>query len=340
MEDVRAFTVGDEAFFLGVVALLNSLRITGNTMPVTVLDAGLAPWQRTLLEPHCELVRARGGVAAYLLKVDAPMAADADITLMLDSDIIVTGSLAPVVESAAAGQVCTYSNQEDQTRWFAEWQELFELRAPLRRQPYVNSGAVAVSQALKPGFLPRWAELCERMVGEPVMSKATTGRDYPFWLADQEALNALLQSELAPEEVVCIRPPGMIIGPTYLARTRVDDRLALACSWEGEPVTMLHAVGMIKPWQPRASRELRRTAYLTCLRRALAGPDLEVRVPPDRLPVWLRPGAAARAVSRVLNTYDVAARRTRPLRRRYGLGSGRAPAGRPRRTSPTERGRR
>ena len=113
MTDVRAFTMGDQGYFVGIVALLNSLRITGNAMPLTVLDVGLAPWQRDLLEPHCDLVRARPGVNIFLLKTDAPRTSGADVTVILDSDLLVTGSLAPMVDAAAAGKVCAYQDVSD-----------------------------------------------------------------------------------------------------------------------------------------------------------------------------------------------------------------------------------
>ena len=327
MDDIRAVTMGSAPYFLGVVALLNSLRITGNTMPLLVLDTGMEAWQRELLAAHCEISPARPGVAPYLQKPNAASLSGADITVFLDSDIIVTGPLTSMVEAAASGKVAIFTNQEDDQRWFAEWHELFALRAPLRRAPYMNSGAVALSRVQLPDLLPRWAELCERMVGEPVMSLATTGRDYPFWLADQDALNALLQSEVPADSVVCFEPPGMILGPTDLSRTAVDDLASLACSWGGQPVTLLHAVGLVKPWQRRARRELRRTAYLACLRRALSGPDLELRVPTRHLPLWLRPGLSATAAAWVLHGYDAVARPTRTHRQRLGLASGRPAVG-------------
>jgi hypothetical protein len=109
---VRAVTMGSAPYFLGVVALLNSMRLTGNGMPLLVLDTGMEPWQRAVLEPHCTVLPARAGVAPYLQKPAAALAAGPDITLFLDSDIIVTGSLAPMVEAAAAGQVWICVNQE------------------------------------------------------------------------------------------------------------------------------------------------------------------------------------------------------------------------------------
>lgn len=328
MHDIRAFTMGDERYFLGMVALLNSMRISGNTMPLTVLDVGLAAWQRDLLDPHCELLRARPGANVFLMKMDAPLASGADIVLLLDSDIIVTGPLAPMVDPAAAGRVCAYGDQMAEQRWFAEWEDLFGLRAPLREgEMYVNAGALAVSTTQMPDLLPRWAEMCERVSDRPMLWEAPGPTD-PLWLADQDPLNALLMSEVPPDSVVRYGLPGMILGTRNLAETRVLDAGELRCSWRDGPVTLLHAVGRLKPWQPRAQREYRRTAYTTCLRRALAGPDLVVRVPTAHLPSWLRPGATSAATGWALHGYDVVARRSRPLRRRLGLSSGQPPVAR------------
>ena len=48
------FTVSTHRFFLGTVALLNSLRLTGNAGELVVLDAGLTPDERELLERSSE----------------------------------------------------------------------------------------------------------------------------------------------------------------------------------------------------------------------------------------------------------------------------------------------
>ncbi len=325
MHDIRAFTMGDAGYFLGVVALLNSLRLTGNAMPLTVLDVGLEAWQRAQLEPHCDLVSARSGVSVYHLKAHAPMASDADIVLMLDGDVIVTGSLSPMVDAAAAGKVCAYGDQMAEQRWFPEWTHLLGLRAPLRRGPYVNAGAIAVSTARMPGFLPRWTEVCGRVAGAPTMEHSALGADDPLWLADQDPLNALLLSEVPSDQVVAYGYPGMVIGAENLARAKVVDAQRLRCTWQGEPVTLLHAVGRLKPWHRRASRELRRTAYTTLLRRVLAAPDVELRVPSAHLPRWLRPGPAGATVAWALHAYDVGARGSRPVRQRLHLSSGRPP---------------
>jgi hypothetical protein len=49
--DVTFHTVSDNAFFPETVALLNSLRLTGNNGPLVVLDHGLTQAQRERLAP-------------------------------------------------------------------------------------------------------------------------------------------------------------------------------------------------------------------------------------------------------------------------------------------------
>jgi hypothetical protein len=44
--EVTHYTVSDHRYFLGTVALLNSLSLTGTVGELVVLDAGLRPKQR------------------------------------------------------------------------------------------------------------------------------------------------------------------------------------------------------------------------------------------------------------------------------------------------------
>src|SRR5215207_7961449 len=46
------YTVANARHFIGVVALLNSLRLAGHTEPIRLMDAGLTDEQRTLLANH------------------------------------------------------------------------------------------------------------------------------------------------------------------------------------------------------------------------------------------------------------------------------------------------
>src|SRR5205823_2574176 len=55
------YAVADRNYFIGAVALLNSLRLVGHDEPLFLIDAGLTPAQRQLLAPHVRLVAAPEG---------------------------------------------------------------------------------------------------------------------------------------------------------------------------------------------------------------------------------------------------------------------------------------
>ena len=320
MDAIRAFTISDENYFLGTVGLLNSLRRTGHDLPLTVLDRGLAAWQLDLLEPHCEVRRRPSDRSPMLRKLDAPLATDADGVLLLDSDIIVAGSLAPLLGPMAQGRVVACADHAID-RWFPEWASLFALEAPLRHGAYLNSGAVAISRALRPGVLERWRELCDVVHLHKADDVGPRPRTDPLWTSDQEAMNALLLSEVPEEHVRRLTDTTMVLGDD-LARTRLRDPRTLRCTHDGQPVTLLHAIGRVKPWQARARRELRPTAYASCLREVLARPGDGVHVPVSRVPLWLRRGPAGIAFTSTLHTYGRLAQASRPLRRAVGLSPG------------------
>ena len=53
---VGFFTIADATYFVGLVALVNSLRLQGHADPITVLDLGLQAEQREVLQAECDLV--------------------------------------------------------------------------------------------------------------------------------------------------------------------------------------------------------------------------------------------------------------------------------------------
>ena len=154
-------TLAGADYFLGVVALLNSLRKTGHEQELVALDRGLTREQRELLEPYATLVRLPEEVAArsLLAKPVFHQYVSADVVVWLDADIIVTGSLERVVDCAAAGTICIYPDDRP-SRWFGAWHSAFGLRAPLRPQVYVNAGAFAIRSDRQAQLAPRWEELC------------------------------------------------------------------------------------------------------------------------------------------------------------------------------------
>jgi hypothetical protein len=290
-DPVRFFTISDARHYPGLVALVNSLRLQGHGEPITVLDLGLHDAQREALGAECDLVTPppHSPRHPWLLEPQACMLRDAEIVVYVDADVIVTDPLGSIIDAARDGRICVFTDIPP-TRWFAEWEQIFDLAQPPRRQPYVNAGFLAFSSTAFPDLLPRWFECCDRLVAQPTYLD-TGSLDSPTALSSQDALNAILMSEVAPDRIAFQRAEAEAQGPDQLARTRVVDLDRLSCRIDDHPTTLLHAWGSPKPWEPAAAQGLRRSAYLRCLRRLLSADDVAVPVPPPSVPMWLRPGA-------------------------------------------------
>jgi hypothetical protein len=52
---ITFFTIYNEAYFPGLVGLINLLRLVGHDSPIVVGDCGLTPEQRAVLADHCTL---------------------------------------------------------------------------------------------------------------------------------------------------------------------------------------------------------------------------------------------------------------------------------------------
>lgn len=312
-DTARIYTLADRRYFVGLVALLNSLRLTANEQELVVLDCGLEESQRARLGAHAEVVRlppdvARRNVLAkpYVHELASP----AEIVVWIDSDVVVTGGIGPIVEAASRGRIGVFPVDwpEQRGRLRLEWPDLFSLREPLRPQTYVNAGFYALSTARWPAFLERWWELCSG-IPDGVTFHGDIDAN-PLWAGDQDAFNALLMSEL-PETATGLLPETGAVFPPDMERVRILDRERLVCSIEGAPVTMLHYSWVPKPWAPHAWRRMRRPlddAYARLLPRILFAGDVPLALEPHEVPAWLRDGVAGAAARRW-----VAA--ARPLRR-------------------------
>jgi hypothetical protein len=300
------FTVGDERFFPGVVCLLNSLRLSGNDVRLVILDLGLTDQQRRRLSPHVQLVDAPPEVREQpvLLKPFAHLLDPQGTVVMIDSDMIVTRPLDPVLELADAGSVCLFGDPDD--RWFAEWEEAFGLSAPPRRQGYLNAGFIALSTHHWPKLLGRFWEACRR-IPDDALRGAGGAYEQPFWNADQDAINALLMSEVSADAVVEL-PPVESPSPDELDDVTIVDERTLACEHRGHRPYLLHYWGGPKPWQPQAWMRATDNAYVRLMPRVLFAPDVPVRMRPAELPIWLRPGLAGRASLAVLSAVNRGAR--------------------------------
>jgi hypothetical protein len=290
------YTIADAGFFPGLVALLNSLRLTGNAGELVALDRGLTSAQRELVEGHVSLVdlpEAPAGSPLLLKPYPGVVGASGTIVLV-DSDMIVTRSLAEIAALAGDGRICAFPDPlPHRGRWFADWEHLLELRAPLRRRTYLNSGFLALSTDHWPDLLGRWWELCGRAPREQVFGRF----EQPFWAGDQDVLNAILASEV-PEEALAELPAEGEAYPEELLETVVVDERTLRCEFRGQPVSILHYALSPKAWERKALVRLRDDAYVRLLPRLLFRDDVAVRLEPKSVPLWLRPGGRARTVVR------------------------------------------
>jgi len=287
------FTVSDSRFFVGTAAMLNSLRLSGNDGELVVIDAGLTEEQRKRLERAATLVDVPPDVASghpLLVKPTADLFRKG-IIVLIDSDMLIVGRLDEAVAAARDGKIFVYPDHEATAeRRFELWEGAFDLASPLRPRRYVNAGLVALATDHWPHFFERWRSACARV---PV---AAIGRDpkNPFSRGDQEVLNALLMSEIS-DDAQHVGAEGQSLHPDVLRDVEVVDEERLACLYGGQPPTILHYSLAPKPWELRAWRRLRTTdAYVRVFPRVAFRDDLAVRLRPDEVAPWLRPGRLAR----------------------------------------------
>jgi hypothetical protein len=298
---VTFYTIANHRFFLGAVALLNSLRVTGHSGELVVLDVGLVPSERELLEDHARVVASPKPIESHptMMKPYPHFFEPSGTVVAIDSDILVTGSLGEVFELADQGKICAYPDTPTvRNRWHAEWEQTLKLRSPLRHEVYVNAGFVVFSTTHWPQLLERWWNVCQLVPGDQAY-----GHETIFNAGDQDALNALLMSEISRDNVALL-PEAQA---AFAGDVTVEDLDTLRCSANREQKTILHYLDSPKPWEPTGWLRLAATDYVRLMRRLLFAPDVPLRLDPNQVPVWLRPtrrgeltlralGAANRAV--------------------------------------------
>jgi len=319
--EVTYYTVANDKFFVGVVCLVNSLRLTGNEGEIVVLDQGLTSEQRSLLEGHATLVTEEaifGDTVSderrvFLAKPYPRVMRPTGIVVIIDSDVIVTSSLSPAMEAAREGRITAYPNPRS-VRVFEEWRSIFDLGSPLRDQPYVGAGFLAFSMDHWPSLLDRWWECCLAVADG-------RGNDVPQAVEqlDQDALNALLMSEF-PAKALEIRPMEESASFSPLNEAKLIDAKTLRCRMRGLSPALLHHAGTGKPWEGYAWVHLRRNPYVLLIPRVLFWDDVPLRLGVRSVPLWLRPTVLGRGASMLLGSLNaLKARLILPLWRRVPI---------------------
>jgi hypothetical protein len=283
------YTVSEAGFFPGTVALLNSLRLTGHRGPLVVLDAGLTSTQRKRLEEHATVVDIPVDMLnlpptlkpfPFLVGASGPI-------VIIDSDMIVTASLAPALALADQGKICLFPDPPvDRGRWFAEWEEAFSLAATPRHQTYLNSGFVALSTERWPDLLERWWKACCVIPADRVF----TDEDQLFRDGDQDALNAILMSEIEPDAVAVLPENGELYADDS-GEAVIADESRLLCYNRGEAVSIVHQILRPKAWSPSGWRRILWSpddVFVRLLPRVVLAEDVELRLDAGEVPWWLR----------------------------------------------------
>ena len=289
------YCVCDERYFLGAVGLLNSLRLLGHTEQVFLLDCGLSDEQRELLAPQVTLVAGPRDSPPWLAKTIAPLRHPARLMVLVDTDMIATRSLAPLIEEASAGRVVAFRDR--QQRFFGEWGELLQL-GTARRQPYVSSGLVFLERSLGTEVLRLMDDRRGSVDFERTFWRRNE-RTYPFLYADQDVLNAILATRVEPDRLVAL-DDRLEATPPYRG-LRLIDEATLRCAYrDGAEPYVLHQF-VRKPWLERMYHGI----YSRMLVRLLLGDDVAVRVRESDVPLRMRRGALARAGRTLVNAQDL-----------------------------------
>ena len=281
---IAFYCVADDRYFLGAVALLNSLRVLGHADPVLVLDCGLNPAQREMLAPQATLVDPSTDTPPWLQKTVAPLRYPADVMVLLDADMIVTRSLSPLIEEASRGRLVAFRNPID--RFVPEWGEMLQLgRIP--RRPYVCSGAVCVDRSLGTQVLSLLEDRQEMIDFQQTYWRRNVA-SYPFLFGDQDVLNAVIAARVDGDHLIAL-PERLAATPPF-DDLRLLDETTLRCSYaDGTEPHLLHQYLPSKPWLEPAHHGV----YSRLLRRLLIRSDVAVKVPEAEVPRRLRNGALA-----------------------------------------------
>lgn len=292
------YCVADERYFLGAVAVLNSLRLHGHREPLYVCDVGLTERQRALLAASATVVPAPPGRAPWLAKTVAPLLHPAPVMVLIDTDMLVTRSLAELVDGAGDGVIAA---RNDRPRHVDAWGELLDLPRP-REQEYVSSGLVVLGGSTGTRVL----ELLDDRQGRVDLDRTLFGRaqaDYPFLYPEQDVLNAILAGPIERERLRVLDARLAPYPP--FAGLRLTDLDRAECAYrDGERPFVLHHFGR-KPWLEPIYHGL----YSRLMARLLLGDDVALRAPEDLVPLRMRSGLRARVARARADVVDVTRRR-------------------------------
>jgi hypothetical protein len=287
----RAFyTLGSGPYFLGLVALINSLRLLEHAEPIFVLDCGFTELQRELLSAEATIVPLVEPVFPPLAKAVAPLLHPARQMILIDADMIVLRPLSRLIEQATEGRVVAFADPVSH-RHDPRWSTLLGL-PELRRQPYVNGGFLIFSDASLP-VLEEFNEFCREL--DPRNSAFESGSPAnPFYYLDQDVFNAVLGTRFRREQVV-INEQRLAPHPPFDGLALKERRHTYA---DGTEPFLLHHARPRKPWLTHS----RSTVFSRRFTQLVDAPGLPLTPPIDLVPWRLRRTGARAAVARIYSS--------------------------------------
>jgi hypothetical protein len=310
--DCAFFTISDSRFFLGAVALVNSIRLVGHSEPIFLVDAGLTPEQRDFISNHVTLITGPEGVPPMLMKVVGPREYPAAVAILLDADSIVLRQLSELIVAAREGRLVAFvDNEPTHDRFFSEWQQALGL-GPLRRRPYLASGHMIVPDSLSRRLLDPWQEGQTKIdIGRTLLGRGKLSD--PFYFPDMDVFNAVAAAHLEPDEVVMLEHRLAPSQPFKGLRLIDTDRLLCSYPDGVRPFLLHHILG--KPWL----KATRTNVYSLLLPRLLLAPDVVLQLEPEQVPLRLREGWLASADRHRANVQAFVYAETRRQLGRFGV---------------------
>ena len=287
--------------------MVNSLRLAGNEGEVVVADLGLLYEQRERLRRVATVVSLdEDPKHPVLAKATADLFCSG-VIVVVDSDVMIVRALDDLVDCARAGKIVVFPDHwKTRSRRFSEWESVFELTSPLRPRRYVGSGCLVVSVDQQPAFFDRWRRACRSLPADEIAMRGLGGPPAgPFELGDQDALNALLMSEVPDEEQFVVPSESQSVLPDALQDVEILDERSLKTRYRGETPAVLHYALTPKAWEQQAWRRVRRDdAYLRLFPRLAFAPDVAMRLQASEVPIWLKPGGIGRRAAVVIGALN------------------------------------
>lgn len=293
MDSLAFYCVCDSAQFLGLVGLINSLRFAGHDEKIYVLDRGLAPWQREILEPEAVLMFSPNDGVPVEVQQILPLECPAEVMVLLDVDIIVTENLGALVTQAARTQKPVLFLNDRTDRFHQEWEALgFGPPVPHR---YLTAGQFVLPAGSGAAFLHMLADGLQRIDVSQTHANPMIRPEQPFYYFEMDILNAMVGTVLAFDDFTVADRTAVSYWP-FEGLNLVDAGRLECMSSDGHQPLMLHHI-MAKPWNGLVAPNV----YSHMLSRLLVVDDVSLQVPADAIPRRLRTGWAAALVGRSIS---------------------------------------